>query len=60
MFITGNGWSDEGELNDQDRIEYLREHLREVLKVVLNKECNVIGYTVWSLIDTFELRDGLT
>lgn len=45
VLITENGWSDEGELNDQDRIEFLHGHLTEVLDVVNNKECDVFGYT---------------
>lgn len=45
VFITENGWSDDGELNDQDRIEFFRGHLTEVLKVVNNDEYDLIGYT---------------
>lgn len=45
MIITENGWSDDGQLNDPDRIEYYRSHLDELLKAVLNKEVNVKGYT---------------
>lgn len=45
VYITENGWSDNGELNDVDRIEYYRLHLEEILSVVLNNECNLKGYT---------------
>ena len=45
MFITENGWSDAGELDDDDRIEYLHDHLENVLDVVLNDESNLKGYT---------------
>lgn len=43
--ITENGWSDDGQLDDQDRIEYMRSHLDEILDIVLNDECNLKGYT---------------
>lgn len=44
VFITENGWSDEGQLDDSDRVEYLRSHLQELAKVLANNECNVTGY----------------
>lgn len=58
MVITENGWSDDGQLNDTDRIVYLREHLHEVLRAVLDDDCNVTGYTVWSMVDNFEWCRG--
>lgn len=45
VIVTENGWSDEGELDDFDRIEYLRKHLEQLQTVVLNNECNLKGYT---------------
>lgn len=44
VFITENGWSDRGELVDDDRIEYLHDHLKQIQEVVLNKECKLKGY----------------
>lgn len=44
VLIAENGWSDEGEMEDHDRIEYLRDHMAEVLKVLKNKESNLSGY----------------
>lgn len=44
VFITENGWSDRGELEDDERIEYLHDHLTEIQNVVVNKECNLKGY----------------
>lgn len=44
VLITENGWGDHGELNDQNRIDYLRAHLQEIMDVVLTNECNVVGY----------------
>lgn len=43
--VTENGWSDEGELNDTGRIEYLHDHLEQILDVVLNDECDLKAYT---------------
>ncbi|XP_063701294.1 myrosinase 1-like [Culicoides brevitarsis] len=60
ILITENGWSDQGQLKDDDRIDYLRRHLLEVMKV---KECigaNIIGYGIWSLLDNFEWLSGFT
>lgn len=60
MFITENGWSDDGELEDVGRIEYLRGHLQAVLDALLRDRCNVIGHTTWSIIDNFEWMKGYT
>lgn len=45
IIITENGWSDNGGLVDDGRIEYLRDHLKVILDVVLNDEANLKGYT---------------
>lgn len=45
VIVTETGWSDEGELNDKGRIEYLHDHLEQVLDVVLNDECDLKAYT---------------
>lgn len=45
VIVTENGWSDDGEMNDDGRIEYLREHLKQILDVVLNDECDLKAYT---------------
>lgn len=60
VLITENGWSDRGEFEDNDRIEYLHDHLQQALDVVLNAESNLKGYTVWSIIDNFEWTSGYT
>lgn len=54
VFITENGWSDEGELNDVGRIDYLTTHLIAISEAINKHKCNVIGYTLWSIIDNFE------
>ncbi|XP_053952402.1 myrosinase 1-like [Anastrepha ludens] len=59
VYITENGWSDNGELNDADRIDYLKAHLQAVLNAV-NDGCKVTHYSHWSLIDNFEWNMGFT
>ncbi len=58
VIITENGWSDDGEIEDTGRIDYLRDHLQQVLMAVKEDSCNVRGYTVWSIIDNFEWLKG--
>lgn len=57
MIITENGWSDEGELEDVGRIEYLRVHLQAVLDAILRDRCNVVGHTTWSIIDNCKFKE---
>uniref|UniRef100_T1GN17 Uncharacterized protein n=1 Tax=Megaselia scalaris TaxID=36166 RepID=T1GN17_MEGSC len=59
VIITENGWSDNGEANDYDRVEYLRGHIQAVLNAV-EDGCNVTGYTAWSLMDNFEWLMGFS
>jgi beta-glucosidase/6-phospho-beta-glucosidase/beta-galactosidase len=60
VLITENGWSDNGELEDDGRIEYLKSHLTAVSKAISEDSCNVIGHTTWSIIDNFEWMRGYT
>ncbi|WP_461205463.1 GH1 family beta-glucosidase [Clostridium sp. DL1XJH146] len=62
IYITENGsaWDDkldEGKVHDEDRINYLNDHLQIVSK--LNDEgMNVVGYFAWSLMDNYEWAFG--
>ncbi|XP_060527146.1 myrosinase 1-like [Cylas formicarius] len=59
IFITENGWSDyTGELNDQDRIEYIGNYLSAILDAIYEDGINILGYTVWTLMDNFEWQVG--
>lgn len=58
VIITENGWSDDGELNDVGRIDYLKSHLQATLEARIVDGCNVTGYTHWSVIDNFEWGRG--
>jgi beta-glucosidase/6-phospho-beta-glucosidase/beta-galactosidase len=58
VFITENGWSDDGELEDVGRIDYFKQHLTAVAQAINEDKCNVIGWTAWSLLDSFEWDRG--
>lgn len=60
LYITENGWSDDGESYDVDRINYMRKHLNAILDAIHKDGCNVKAYTVWSIIDNFEWLAGYT
>ena len=44
-------------IQDDDRIAYIRDHLAEVYRAIKNGY-NVTGYFYWSLLDNFEWADG--
>lgn len=50
VFITENGWSDDGQMNDRGRVEYLHDHLEQLLEVVLHNESNLKGYAGINLL----------
>ncbi|XP_047004144.1 myrosinase 1-like isoform X2 [Schistocerca americana] len=60
IFITENGLSNSGGLNDTDRIDYFTEYLGAVLEAINTDGVPVIGYTAWSLMDNFEWNSGYT
>ncbi|XP_063699533.1 myrosinase 1-like [Culicoides brevitarsis] len=60
IWVTENGWSDDGQLNDLDRIEYYSEHLRVCLQSISCDNVNLKAFTAWSIIDNFEWMKGFT
>jgi len=46
-----------GKVDDPKRMEYLQNHLQEVLKAK-QEGCNIEGYFVWTLTDNFEWAEG--
>uniref|UniRef100_A0A3Q1I872 Uncharacterized protein n=1 Tax=Anabas testudineus TaxID=64144 RepID=A0A3Q1I872_ANATE len=61
IYITGNGMPTmySGDtLNDTSRIEYMRSYINEALKAILLDGVNVQRFTVQSLMDGFEGRQG--
>lgn len=60
MIVIGNGWLNEGDPIDDDRIEYLHDHLEQMLDAILNDDVNIKGYAVFSIIDNFEWNEGFS
>nr|AGP76178.1 beta-glucosidase [Anoplotermes schwarzi] len=60
IFVTENGYSDYGGLNDTSRVLYYSEYMKEMLKAIHIDGVNVFGYTAWSLLDNFEWLAGYT
>ncbi|XP_068894408.1 myrosinase 1-like [Tenebrio molitor] len=58
IFITENGFSDTGGLEDDGRINYYKEYLSSLLEAILDDGVNVTRYTAWSLMDNFEWTAG--
>ncbi|MDO4466239.1 MAG: 6-phospho-beta-galactosidase [Bacillota bacterium] len=62
IYITENGVGvkevlDNGTVDDQARIDYIRGHMEAILKA--NEEgANVKGYFLWSLMDVFSWTNG--
>ena len=64
VYITENGaaYDDrrvEAEVNDDDRIGYLKEYLANLHRA-MQDGCDVRGYFVWSFLDNFEWEYGLS
>uniref|UniRef100_A0A8D8QLH8 Myrosinase 1 n=1 Tax=Cacopsylla melanoneura TaxID=428564 RepID=A0A8D8QLH8_9HEMI len=60
VHVTENGYSDDGQLEDDGRIDYYTKYLASLHKALVNDKCNVVGYTAWSILDNFEWSDGYT
>ncbi len=65
LFITENGYLENisdsetyNPLHDDERVDYLRTHLKQVLRCV-EAGLPLKGYIHWSLLDNFEWRWGL-
>ena len=65
IYITESGCSynmgpdEHGVVDDQPRIDYLREHLRAVEQAI-QRGVDIRGYYCWSLMDNFEWAEGYT
>ncbi|XP_014482376.1 PREDICTED: myrosinase 1-like [Dinoponera quadriceps] len=59
IYIMENGVSDnDGNINDYKRISYLHSYMDEMLSAIYKDGCNIKGYSVWSLLDSFEWSRG--
>lgn len=64
LFIVENGFgaydkkNDMGYIEDDDRIEYLGSHIKEMIKAVDEDGVELIGYTPWGCIDLVSFTTG--
>ena len=64
MFIVENGLGavdtpdTEGNIHDNYRIEYLREHIKAMKDAVNIDGVELLGYTVWGCIDLISASTG--
>ncbi|XP_034826461.2 myrosinase 1-like [Maniola hyperantus] len=59
ILITENGLATRGnKLDDYNRLQYMRDHLEQVLLSIKVDNVSVIGFAAWSLIDNFEWLAG--
>lgn len=57
IFITENGFADDGTLIDIERINYIELHLFEIMKLVI-EGVPVRRFYIWSLLDNIEWNLG--
>ena len=57
VFVTENGFSTHGGLEDDDRVNYYRLYLDAMLDAI-EEGSDVRVYTAWSLMDNFEWLHG--
>ena len=64
LFIVENGLgavdqlNEEGNIIDTYRIDFLKEHIKELIKAVEIDHVDVIGYTTWGCIDIVSVGTG--
>ncbi|MCH4168463.1 MAG: 6-phospho-beta-glucosidase [Streptococcaceae bacterium] len=64
LFIVENGigaidqLEDNGEVHDQYRIDYLKEHIEQIKLAVEDDGVDLIGYTMWGCIDIISAGTG--
>lgn len=64
LFIVENGFGcedtlmDDGKIIDDERIEYLSSHIREMKKAIEYDGVELIGYTPWGIIDVVSFTTG--
>nr|XP_023029425.1 myrosinase 1-like [Leptinotarsa decemlineata] len=58
ILITENGYSDNGTLEDDRRINFYQGYLSNIRDAMEKDGVNVFGYTTWSFMDNFEWMMG--
>ncbi|XP_045505553.1 myrosinase 1-like [Colias croceus] len=56
--ITENGYPGWKDMEDHVRIDFIRDHLEQLLIAIEEDNVTVSGYTYWSLLDNFEWVGG--
>ncbi|XP_026324190.1 myrosinase 1-like [Hyposmocoma kahamanoa] len=59
VYVTENGFTTTGGMEDNDRIEYFLNYLDALLDA-LEEGSDIRGYAAWSLMDNFEWLKGYT
>ena len=49
---------EDGTIDDQPRIDYLKSHIEAVKKAVLHDGVDLMGYTPWGIIDLVSFTTG--
>ncbi len=57
IYVTENGMASPERQQDEDRIDYLNQHLKAV-QAALDEDVPVKGYFIWSLLDNYEWAFG--
>ncbi len=63
IMICENGWSEreeiseDGQVHDPKRVDYLRDHVRE-MALALEDGIDLVGYQHWSFVDLLSSSDG--
>lgn len=64
LFIVENGFGavdtveDDGSIHDPERIDYLRNHIKEMIKAVDHDGVELMGYLPWGIIDIVSFTTG--
>ena len=64
LFIVENGLGavdtveEDGSINDDYRIDYMRKHIKEMIKAVDEDGVDLLGYTMWGPIDLVSAGTG--
>lgn len=64
LFIVENGFgaidtvNEDGTIDDDYRIEYLRAHIEQLKKAVIDDGVDLMGYTPWGCIDCVSFTTG--
>lgn len=63
LFIVENGIGckdivEDGKIHDTYRIDYLKQHIKEMKNAIVYDGVEVIGYTVWGIIDLISANSG--